>query len=72
MAQQVKDLVLSLQWRSSMLWCGLDLWPRNFHMLQAWPKKGKVKSKIPLIKFSLSLFFFPGKFNSAKILKYFK
>ena len=31
----VKDMALSL------LWCGLDPWPRNFHMLQAWGKNEK-------------------------------
>lgn len=37
MAQQVKNLALSLQ--------GLSHWPGNFCMLQAWPKK---KKKSPL------------------------
>ena len=32
MAQQVKDLALSL------LGYGFNPWPGNFHMLQAWPK----------------------------------
>ena len=32
-ARQVKDPVLTL------LWCGLDPWPRNFCMPWAWPKK---------------------------------
>ena len=31
--QRVKDLALSLQWP------GYNLWPRNFHLLQVWPKK---------------------------------
>ena len=31
----VKDLALSL------LWHGLDPWPRNFHMQQVWPKVEK-------------------------------
>ena len=41
MAQQVKDLVLSLLWLKSMLLCGLDPWPGNFHMPQAQLKKKK-------------------------------
>ena len=32
-AQQVKDLVLSL------LWLEFDPWPQNFCMLQVWTKK---------------------------------
>ena len=32
-AQQLKDLALSL-W-----WCRLDPWPGNFCTLQAWPKE---------------------------------
>ena len=39
MAQQVKDLVLSLLWR------GLDPWPWNFHRQQAWPKGKKRQGK---------------------------
>ena len=38
-AQQVKDLVLSLQWHRSLLWHGFNPWPRNFHMAQVGPKK---------------------------------
>ena len=37
--QWVKDLVLSL------LWCGFDPWPRNFHLLPAQSKKKKQKTK---------------------------
>ena len=33
----VKNLALSL------LWCGSDLWPENFCMQQAWPKKERKK-----------------------------
>ena len=36
--QRVKDLVLSLQWLGSLLWCGFHPWPRNFHMLWVQPK----------------------------------
>ena len=33
-AQWVKDLALSLQQLGSLLWCGFDLWPGNFYVLQ--------------------------------------
>ena len=36
----VKDLAWSLLWLGSLLWCAFDPWLRNFHMPQAWPKKG--------------------------------
>ena len=39
MAQQLKDLALSLQWLGSLLWHGFNPWLRNFYMLQAWPNK---------------------------------
>ena len=42
--QQVKDPVLSLLWLVSPLWHGFDPWPRNFHILWVWPKKGKKAS----------------------------
>jgi len=38
MVQWVKDLALSLQWLGFLLWCGLVLWPGNFHMWWVWPK----------------------------------
>ena len=38
-AQQVKDLVLSLQHLGLLLWCVFDLWPRNIHRPWAQPKK---------------------------------
>ena len=38
-AQQVKDLVSSLQQLGSLLWHGFDPWPRNFRMWQVWQKK---------------------------------
>ena len=41
MAQQVKDLALPLLWLGSLLWCVLDPWARNFHMLRMQPKKKK-------------------------------
>ena len=45
MVQQVKDLALSPQQLGSVPWCGFDLWPGNFHMLQTWPKKRKKQKK---------------------------
>ena len=48
MAEQVKDMTLSLLWlclQLAQLWHGLDPWPRNFHMLQARPNKKKKKKK---------------------------
>ena len=38
LVQLVKDLVLSLQWFGSLVWCRLDPWPRNFTMLRIQPK----------------------------------
>ena len=43
MVQLVKDLVLSLQWLGSLLCCGFDPWPVNFHNSWGWPKKKKKK-----------------------------
>ena len=43
MAQWVKDSALSQQPLGSLLWRGFSPWPRNFHILQAWPKKEKRK-----------------------------
>ena len=37
-AQQVKDLVLSLQQLGLLLWHESDPWPGNFHMLWVQPK----------------------------------
>ena len=39
----VKDLVLSLQWLGLLLGHRFNPWPKNFHMLQVWPKKKKKK-----------------------------
>ena len=36
--QLVKDPTLSQQWLRSLLWCGFDPWPGNFHMLWVQPK----------------------------------
>ena len=38
-AQQVKDLMLSLQWLGLLLWHGFDPWPGNFHMPWVQPAK---------------------------------
>ena len=35
--QQIKNMV-SLQWVKSLLWHRFSLWPKNFHMPQAWRK----------------------------------
>ena len=40
-AQQVKDLALSLPQLGLLLWCEFYPWPRNFHMSQVWPKEGE-------------------------------
>ena len=44
-AQQVKDLALSLPWFRLLLWHRFDPWPGNFHMLWLQPKKKKKKKK---------------------------
>ena len=41
MAQQVKNLVLSLQWLWLQLWHGFGPWPANFCMPWVQPKKKK-------------------------------
>ena len=41
MAQQVKNLVLSLQWLWLQLWHGFGPWPGNFCMPWVQPKKKK-------------------------------
>jgi len=52
-AQLVKDLVLSLLWLGSLLWCAFNPGPQNICMLQAQPKqtnkqlnKNRIKIKI--------------------------
>ena len=45
MAQQVKELALTLLWLWLQLWCRFSPWPRNCHMLQVWPEKKKKKKK---------------------------
>ena len=44
-AQQVKDLVLSLQWLGSLLRHRINPWPRNLLMRQVQPKKKKKKKE---------------------------
>ena len=44
-AQWVKDLALLLLWLWLQLRLGFDLWPRNFCMPWAWPKKVLKKGK---------------------------
>ena len=41
----VKELAFSLQQLGSMLWHRFDLWPRNFHMPEAWKKQERKKRK---------------------------
>ena len=53
MAQQAKDLALSLQSCGSMLWCSFDHWPGNFHMPQVKPKK-KFLGTFPSLNMDLS------------------
>ena len=50
MAPWVKDLVVSLQWLRSLLWCRFDPWPGNFHMLLVQPKKKKEKTQVASCK----------------------
>ena len=57
MAQQVKDLVLSLQQLGLLLWRGFDPWPRNFHILQEGERKKKKKKNVTLPLTSLGQLF---------------
>ena len=43
-AQQVKDLMMSLQQPGSRMWCRFSPWPRDFHMLWACPCPKRRKS----------------------------
>ena len=45
LAQHDMGPALSRQSLGSLLWCGFDPCPRNFHMPQTWPKKTKTKKK---------------------------
>ena len=44
-AQQFKDLVLSLQWLRSLLWHGFDPWTRKFPILRVQPKRKTKQNK---------------------------
>ena len=52
MAQQVKDLALSLLWLGSWLWCGFYPLPGNFCILWGWPQKPKPKKQKPYSLFA--------------------
>ena len=56
-AQQVKYLVLSLQWLWLLLWRGCDPWPRNFHM--PWTRKKKKRCKLYEASFIFSFSLLP-------------
>ena len=45
MVQWVKYPAMLLKQLGSLLWHEFDPWPRNFHMLQVWPKKQIIKKK---------------------------
>ena len=47
-AQQVRGQALSLLRLMSLLWFGIDPWPRNFHMPWGQPKKKQNKKKVTL------------------------
>ena len=47
LAQQIKDLALSLQLLRSLLWLRFDPWPGNFCMLKARRKEGGGEKKSP-------------------------
>ena len=56
-AQQVKDLELSLQQLRLLMWCKVSPWPGNFHMPWVWQKKKeRKKSPIPIVDLSISPF----------------
>lgn len=46
-----KDPALLQLWFRSQLKFRFNLWPRNFHMLQLWPKKKKKKKKKKSVKY---------------------
>ena len=54
MAERVKDL-MSLQWPRSLLWCGFDPWPGNFHMLWEQPTLPPQNKQTNKQNFSLNL-----------------
>ena len=44
MAQEIKDLALSLEWLGLLLWYGFT-WPRHFSRTWVWPRKKKKKKE---------------------------
>ena len=52
--QQDKNLALSLQRLGLLLWHWFHPWPRNFHMLQAWPKNNRLWNTLICWKYSNS------------------
>ena len=64
-AQQVKDLALSVLWLGSLLWHGLDPRPWNFHVLQVQPGGKKkvtcicygVKCFVPLLHLIVAVYY---------------
>ena len=49
MAEQVKDLGLSVLWLWLLLWHRFDPWPGNFCMPQVQPKEGVTAKKTKMI-----------------------
>ena len=45
MAQEVKDIALSLLWLWLQLWCGFSPWPGNFCMVRTRQKKKRKKER---------------------------
>ena len=45
MVQWVKALALLQLWHRLQLQLTFDPWPRNFHILQVWPTKKKIKTQ---------------------------
>ena len=54
-SQNSMPSVLSLKQLQLLLWQGFNLWPRKFHMLQAWQKKKDLIRK-PSLSFFFGLF----------------
>ena len=57
MAQQVKDLVLSLQWLESLPWKRFDPWLGDFHIPWAAKKKKNTSKVTQLKRNDIELFF---------------
>ena len=68
MAQWVKDLVLSLQWLGSLLWCRFDPWPGSIHMLQSQPQtEKKIRFTVYITLTFTRQALFPVSFPSIKV-----